>query len=322
VSLLKLNLLSCANQLGSETVEYRLTVDSEIGQLDLPLFFDSLSLVGRQSRVIITDYTFGKGTTVMQTSAQIFFAGSIDDRDVLIVYGDKGQSHEVSIYSSAPGGARVQNSDSIKVNEETAQNGQVMTTVTLLPGIEGLVTLFDTPDRLIMFLDTEMAGTFWAPAIAGPAEDPFRHFWGIGTNESIIVGGPYLVRDAVIEGDALALTGDLKTDVRLTVVVPKHITSLTWNGMQITPDVQASSALSEFGGVMVADLKMRSGGEGALAGVEVPELGGWRYKDSLPEVGSGYDDAEWIVADHNTTNIPYAPYYGDGRILYGCDYGL
>lgn len=298
-----------------------MTVDTDLGELDLPLFNDNLSLVGRQSRVITTDYTFGKGSKVLQTNAQIFFAGSIDDRDVLIVYGDVGQSHEVSLYATAPGEARVQESDLIKVNEGTAKDGQVMTTVTLLPGIEGLVTIFDTPDRLVMFLDTEMAGTFWAPAIAGAAEDPFRHFWGIGTNQSIIVGGPYLVRDAVIEGDSLALKGDLKTDVRLTLVVPKNIRSLTWNGMQISPDLQASSTLSEFGGVVVADLK-RNGGEASLAGIEVPELGGWRYKDSLPEIAADYDDSEWTVADHNTTNIPYEPYYGDGRILYGCDYGL
>ncbi|KAH6908431.1 glycoside hydrolase family 35 protein [Coprinopsis sp. MPI-PUGE-AT-0042] len=306
----------------NETASYRLTVDTDVGELELPLFNDDLTLAGRQSRVIITDYTFGKGSKVLQTNAQIFFAGTIDDRDVLIVYGDVGQAHEISIYASASGEARVQESDLIKINEDTTEGGQVTTTVTLLPGIEGLVTIFDTQDKLVMFLDTEMAGTFWAPAIAGAAEDPFRHFWGIGTNQSIIVGGPYLVRDAVIEGDSLALTGDLKTDVRLTIVVPKNIQSLTWNGIQISPDVQASSALSEFGGVIVADLKLRGGEEALASGVEVPELEGWKYKDSLPEIGADYDDAEWTVADHNTTNIPYPRYYGDGRVLYGCDYGF
>jgi hypothetical protein len=28
------------------------------------------------------------------------------------------------------------------------------------------------------------------------------------------------------------------------------------------------------------------------------------------------------VANHTTTKIPFRPYYGDGRVLYGCDYGL
>ena len=57
-------------------------------------------------------------------------------------------------------------------------------------------------------------------------------------------------------------------------------------------------------------------------GVEVPELTGWRYADSLPEVGRGYDDGAWVVADRTSTNIPTKPAFGDGRVLYGCDYGL
>ncbi|KAH9919188.1 glycoside hydrolase superfamily [Epithele typhae] len=51
-------------------------------------------------------------------------------------------------------------------------------------------------------------------------------------------------------------------------------------------------------------------------------LGNWRYADSLPEVGAGFDDAEWVVANKKTTNIFLKPQFGDGTVLYGCDYGL
>jgi hypothetical protein len=40
----------------------------------------------------------------------------------------------------------------------------------------------------------------------------------------------------------------------------------------------------------------------------------------LPEIRSGFSDANWTPANHTTTKIPFKPYYGDGRVLYGCDY--
>jgi hypothetical protein len=54
----------------------------------------------------------------------------------------------------------------------------------------------------------------------------------------------------------------------------------------------------------------------------VPELEGWRYADSLPEIRAGFDDKSWTMADHRETNAPEKMWYGDGRVLYGCDYGL
>jgi hypothetical protein len=292
-------------------------VDTDVGALELPLYADSFTLGGRQSQVIVTGYTFGNSSRVLSSSAQIMFAGIIDGRDVLFLYGDKDKDHETSIYTGElpPDAVGAQSSDRVRVNV-APETGR--TTISFLQGIEGLVTVIDSASQLVLFADTDTAGTFWAPAIAGAAEDPFRTFWGIGTNQSILVGGPYLVRDAAITGDSLALKGDLKEDVRLTIIAPKNIRSLSWNGYDLSPDFLASSKVSEFGGVFVADLKRK--GE-SLAGIEVPELGGWKYKDSLPEIHE-YDDGRWTLADHNTTNIPYKPYYGDGRVLYGCDYGL
>jgi hypothetical protein len=72
------------------------------------------------------------------------------------------------------------------------------------------------------------------------------------------------------------------------------------------------------GSAPVFDLAPRVG----LAGVRVPQLSGWRYANSLPEIGVGFNDAGWIVADHTETNVPEKMWYGDGRVLYGCDYGL
>jgi len=168
----------------------------------------------------------------------------------------------------------------------------------------------------VLFADSETAATFWSPVIAGKDDDPLKNFWGLGTNQSILVGGPYLVRDASLAGSNLALRGDLKTDVRLTVIAPKGIRSITWNGENVSGDVAASDTITQFGG-FVGQLRLRR----AVTGIKIPKMR-WKFKDSLPEIQNSFNDDSWTIANHTTTNIPLKPYYGDGKILYGCDYGF
>jgi len=212
------------------------------------------------------------------------------------------------------------------------------TIISFLPGTEGLVTLWDSDTQFVLFGDTLTAGTFWAPIISRSEEghgkdDPFRNYWGISTNDSILVGGPYLVRSASISdsgsGLQLALRGDLSTDARLIVIGPRNISSVTWNGERVDGDVTAAEYLTVFGGFL-GDVRVRNfsgvGGKGGksevLRGIEIPKLTGWRYRDSLPEILDGFDDSGWVVANRTQTNSPFGMHYGDGRVLYGCDYGL
>jgi len=81
--------------------------------------------------------------------------------------------------------------------------------------------------------------------------------------------------------------------------------------------VSASSTVTSQGG-FVGSLTTKV----SLSEIQVPELKGWKFRDSLPEIATGFDDGDWAVANKTTTNIPFKPYYGDGRILYGCDYGF
>lgn len=70
---------------------------------------------------------------------------------------------------------------------------------------------------------------------------------------------------------------------------------------------------SDERGKLVGELGLRP----AVKGVHVPQLTGWKYADSLPEVQAGFDDSKWTIANHTTTNIFLKPQFGDGRILYG-----
>ena len=253
----------------------------------------------------------------MFSTAQIFYASTIDNRDILFLHGNISQEHEaVLVLTGTPN--KIENSQSSLVKFTTGNSNLIpgATIVNFLPGIDGLVTVWDSDTQLVLYADSVTVATFWSPVIAGLSND-LANYWGLGTNQSILVGGPYLVRDATLSGTTLALRGDLKNDVRLTIIASKSIRSITWNGENVSGDFSVAS-LSSFGG-FVGQLQTS---QSLTAGIKVPKLTSWRFKDSLPEIQQSFNDDSWTLADHTTTNIPFKPYYGDGRILYGCDYGL
>ncbi|KAF9018457.1 glycoside hydrolase family 35 protein [Hymenopellis radicata] len=284
---------------------FEISVDTKEGKLDLPQVAPAITLGGRQSKLIVTNYAFGS-SRMLYSTAQVFFAGVIDGRDVLFLYGDSSQDHEASLqFTGTPNPLHLQ---SAMINIKPGKNSLI----SFLPGIQGLVTVYDSDTQLVLFADRDTATTFWSPVLAAPAETEFANFWSFGTNESILVGGPYLVRTASITGTSLALTGDLKDEVRLTVIAPKGVKRISWNGYVV------SDLMPLEGSVYVGYVRPSL----SLGEISVPKLEGWKYKDSLPEISSEYDDSSWVVANHTRSNIPWKPYYGDGRILYGCDYGF
>ncbi|TBU36471.1 glycoside hydrolase superfamily [Dichomitus squalens] len=293
-------------------VAFTVSLPTSQGILTLPTTADSIVLHGRQSKLITTDYTFGTKGALLYTTTSIFFAGTIGPRDVIFLYGHVGQSHE---FSFIPLGDGVGTTSSLVQLSKLAR--RPATTVTILPGVQGLITVWESPEQLVLYSDPVTAATFWAPPIRSPSVDiieGLETFWQFGTNTTVLVGGPYLVRNASLEdsGTTLALVGDLNASVPLTVFAPQEVTAVTWNGEPVGTMTQSRS--SGLRGMLV----LKSG----IRDVKVPELTGWRYADSLPEVKKGYDDTEWVVADKKSTNIPIKPVFGDGRVLYGCDYGF
>jgi hypothetical protein len=301
----------------SATTNFKLNITTTTGDLQVPLVASSILLAGRQSKVIVTDYAFGK-SRVQYSTAQVFFAGIIDGRDILFLHGKSDQEHEIALVLSGTPNLQHSQSTFVTLSQNTSLAATNGTIVNFLPGIQGLITAWDSDSQLILYADSETAATFWSPVIANDNANSLKNYWGLGTNDSILVGGPYLVRSAKISGTSLALRGDLKTDVRLAVIAPHSVRSITWNGQQISIDAAGSSALTYSGG-FVSQLSARTT---SVAGISVPKLEGWKFQDSLPEIGSGFDDTAWVTANKTTTNIPLKPYYGDGRVLYGCDYGL
>ncbi|KAI0662113.1 glycoside hydrolase superfamily [Cubamyces menziesii] len=298
----------------TSSVSFNIAVPTSQGTLNIPLTTGGITLDGRQSKVIVTDYTFGAHGSVLYSTASVFFAGTIGSRDVLFLFGDADQSHETSLTLTG-NGARVQSS---RV-QFSASRGP--TTVTVLAGSTGLVTIWDSDTQLVLFADPVTAATFWAPAIPSATRDTirgFEHYWQFGTNTTVLVGGPYLVRNASLAdgGHTLALRGDLNTSVQLTVIAPPTVTGVTWNGERV--DSLRATTQAHGRGFLTGQLAQRV----SAKSVHVPQLTGWKFADSLPEIQPGFDDSAWVVADHRTTNISEKPLFGDGRVLFGCDYGF
>ncbi|KAH9849470.1 glycoside hydrolase superfamily [Lenzites betulinus] len=299
-----------------DEISFQLTVPTSQGTLTIPQRAGSITLTGRQSKVILTDYPFGASSAVLYSTASVLFAGTIGSRDILFLYGDPGHAHEAALAFTGHG-TRFTSSHV----QYTSTHG-AYTTISILPhaisGNTGLLTLWDSPSQLVLFADPVTAATFWAPAVRSPTAHTapgLETFWQFGTNTTVLVGGPYLVRNASItqvgSNAVLALRGDLNASVPLTIVAPEGVRSVTWNGKEIQVRDVGRGMLE---GQLTVSSKLRE--------VEVPKLGAWKFADSLPEIKDSFDDSEWVIADHTSTNITIVPAFGDGRVLYGCDYGF
>lgn len=281
---------------------FTVTLPTSRGSITIPRRTKrGVELRGRQSKVILTDYAFGNHGFVLYSTANVLIAGVINGRDILFAYGDADQSHELAV--------RFNGATETLPYEAGAFSGLQ---VALKPK--------SPQDPLVLFADTETATSFFAPPI--PAESPrdetaksFENFFQFGTNDTVLVGGPHLVRNASISRGVLALRGDLNASVDLTLVVPTSVHSVTWNGasVHVMPTLD------------LPDVKILRGSlETSVdrAKIMIPKISGWWFRDSLPEIQPGFDDYQWVVADHTETNLTQKMEFGDGRVLYGCDYGL
>ena len=284
------------------------------GELQLPLVYDHFTLRNRTTELIVTDLPFGTSSFLVYTSAPILIAGVMGGRDVMVLYGDDTQGYEAVVrLIGIPREIATDPRISMVNSESVVGNG---TLITFLPGIKGLVEVWDSDLQLVLYCDSVTATTFHAPVIPENSDNPFREYWGIGSNTSVLVGGPHLVRNATFENGQLSLQGDIQEDTILRLIgLPSSTRSITWNGMEI----EAVTAVGSSPSIRTGLIRQREGvSEPKAPGI----LGPWKYRDSLPEITADFDDSEWIHAMNTTTNSPYVPWFGDGPVLYACDYGF
>lgn len=76
--------------------KFRIKLPNEAGKkLVVPQFGESLTLQGRDSKMLVVDYDIGKYTLAYST-AEIFTWTEYSSKTVLIIYSDQGESHELA----------------------------------------------------------------------------------------------------------------------------------------------------------------------------------------------------------------------------------
>ena len=134
-----------------------------------------------------------------------------------------------------------------------------------------------------------------------------EEFWPEQTSAGrALVRGGYLVRCAQVRGSTLALSGDTSRAGALTVWAPPRISSISWNGQPLATSPRGDGSLA--------------GSVGGPASVTLPALSGWRFAFETPEAQPGYDDSNWVLADHSVTTNPTTPV--TTPVLYADDYGF
>lgn len=165
----------------------------------------------------------------------------------------------------------------------------------------------------LLALDTTVARTFWSPILPA-ASGKFNHFAEIGSNSTLIIGGPSLVRTAALSGTALSLTGDVNRTTTLQIYGGSNLfKTVTWNGAPVSGGLDTVGAWSA----------VLDGPTSAALTFAPPQLSAWKFKDSLPEISTTYDDSRWVVANKTSTFLTMPAYPRDGPAMLGeQDYGF
>ncbi|KAI9780755.1 MAG: hypothetical protein M1839_006543 [Geoglossum umbratile] len=289
---------------------FKLKVSTSSGFITIPRYEvpskhdTSITLDGRQSKIIATDYIAGS-THILYSTAEITTWTNVDGRDVVIFHTNPGQRIEVCIaFPPSLDQNNIIKPPNMIVTPETLGGEHYVTyTWKQEPGIHHVVA----EGVVLLFADRKSAYKIWAPPLVpGPYSQAC---------DSVLVYGPYLVRNATSNGDTLALTGD--TDVRSSpagtqIEVWSNFGQITWNG-------QVLRTTRTWRGSWKATIKAPA------AKFAVPSINSsstkWKVLDSLPEISIDYNDSPWVKADKTTSNNKYFPPHTI-PVLYAGEYGF
>lgn len=267
---------------------FSINLNTTAGAITVP----NVTLNGRQSKIIVTDYHFSS-QTLLYSTADVLTYGVFQHQAVLVLYLQAGQTGSFAFKSSQ----RLENTyGSTKVT--TNSTGKYYTyTYTQATGS----TVLKFSNSLVVYLlDVPSAWNFFAPPTT---LDPY-----VAPNEQVFVLGPYLVRNATVSGHTLAMVGD---NANATTIEAwggsSSVNTLSWNGVSLpTKKTAYGSLVASIPGV-------------ANRAVDLPVLSSWEVSDSLPEASRGYDDSKWVVCNKTTTLSSTKPL--TLPVLFSSDYG-
>ncbi|RWA12077.1 hypothetical protein EKO27_g3031 [Xylaria grammica] len=262
-----------------ESTPYTFSVPTSVGSVEIPQLGGTLTLNGRDSKIIVTDYDVG-GINLIYSSADIYTHGNTGKKRVLLIYGLEGETHELAFSSelgkpSVEGGAvKIQTKGTI---------GVVQWQVTRTKKILHYGSNLD-----VYLLWRNDAFKYWKLELESPT--PVGNYTS-ASKDTVIAKAGYLLRTATRSGTSLYLTGDLNATADLEIVAGfPGSNNVYFNGKKIG----TQSVNGRLTGTLVYTHPT----------FKLPDLAAleWKVIDSLPEINPSYDDSAWTVADHMTTN--------------------
>ncbi|CAE6538539.1 unnamed protein product [Rhizoctonia solani] len=280
-------------------VEFDLRVNTTKGEVTLK----NVALNGRESKIIVSEYPFGS-SVLGYTSAEVATWTTLDGADHIVLY-TSNQTTTTALYTNSTSAKSSSSGITASISNGTAL-------ISGSPSSSGLSRVTVGKTSVWVADKTWLAPRIWQPRVSGTSGNG-RYDLSPRTG-SVLVFGPYLVRNATIKGSTLALTGDVKsgTTTELEVLAPASVKSVTFNGKSVKVSTTAIGTLK--GAIATKDLTPK-----------LPSLKKlqWKCTDSLPEVAVGFDDSKWVVATKNSTARPaeFQP-LGGKTVLYADEYGF
>ncbi|KAF8320898.1 glycoside hydrolase family 35 protein [Clavulina sp. PMI_390] len=275
-------------------VSFSLQTNTSLGTFTIPRYGGSITLAGRESKIIVTNYAFGSSKLVYST-AEVFTWTTIDGVDYLVLYAIAGQSIEAVISTSSH--PTVAGSSTIKAS---TVNG-----TTVITGTTSGVAVVTVGSIKVLVVDKHTAYTFAQPRLEAEG------YFNVGpATSSVLIYGPYLVREATLSGSTLSIVGDINATTTINVFAPKSVRSISWNGTPLSTKTNSVGALS-------ATIAFKYSSIAALPSLTTAE---WLCHDTLPEKAVSFDDSTWTVANKTSVLRPDKP-IGGKYVLYADEYG-
>ncbi|CZR58948.1 related beta-galactosidase B [Phialocephala subalpina] len=275
---------------------FKLKVSTSSGNFTIPQY-NQLVLNGRESKIIVTDFTVGKEKLVYST-AEVLTVSTQDKTPLVFLWLPEGEDGEFIL--TGVKSAAVFKKDGCSALNTTQRSGGLVVSYTQATG--SCVLKFDNGYRFAL-VDRSTAYYTWVPSTS---TDPYTP-----ENSTVIVQGPYLARTAVNTESALELTGDYSNATDIEVFAPSSVSHLKFNGQSIkVSKTTYGSLVGKLGACSETIASIQA---------KLPALSGWKVNDGLPERLANYDDSKWTVANHSGTPNPSPP--ATYPVLYADEYG-
>ncbi|KAG9082935.1 hypothetical protein FRC06_004764, partial [Ceratobasidium sp. 370] len=190
-------------------VEFTLDVKTATGGVTLP----GLALNGRESKIFVTEYPFG-GSTLRYTTAEVATWLTLDGEDHIVLYAANQTTHTV-----LPTPSRTKPTITGMTSSITASiASDDLRSRSLWPMGKTSVWLADK---------SWLSPRIWQPRVSGTTGNSIYDL--SPRTGSVLVFGPYLVRNATISGSTPAIVGDSKSGAAtdLEVLAPASVKSIT-----------------------------------------------------------------------------------------------